>query len=341
VKGKDARQLDHKTLEEIRIRAVERVQAGESPETVIKALGFSRACIYNWLAMYRTGGWGALKARVLHGRPRRISGAQMKWLYDTIVGKNPLQFRFEFALWTRQIIQVLLREELKLKLSVSSVGRLLSQLGLTCQRPIFRASEQDSTKVRRWLDQEYPAIQELAKQCGARILFGDESGIRSDYHSGTSWGAKGQTPVVERTVERVSVNMISAIGNRGEMRFMVVTGRITATVFVEFLQRLAHNAEFPIFLIVDGHPVHRSKMVREYVDSLEGALRLFFLPPYSPELNPDEQVWNYVKNHNVGKRGRYLASELRSQVLATLHSLQQLHWKVRMFFLLPTTQYAS
>ena len=274
--GTDARRLDHKTLEEIRIRAVQRVQAGESPEVVIKALGFSRACIYNWLALYRAGGWGALKARALHGRPKRIGGAQMQWLYNTVVGKNPLQFRFEFALWTRQIIQVLLQDELKLKLSLSSVGRLLAQLGLTCQRPVFRASEQDSAGVRRWLREEYPAIRELARKSGARILFGDESGIRSDYHSGTTWGAKGHTPVVERTVRRVSVNMISAVGNRGEMRFMVVDGRVTAPVFVEFLKRLMHKAASPIFLIVDGHPVHRSRMVRKHTDSLNGSLRLFF-----------------------------------------------------------------
>jgi transposase len=341
VRENDARRLDHKTLEEIRIRAVQQVQAGESPEVVIKALGLSRACIYNWLALYRAGGWGALKAKALLGRPPRISGEQLKWLYQTILGKSPLQFRFEFALWTRQIVQILLREELKLKLSLSSVGRLLAQLGLSCQRPVFRASEQNPAQVRQWLDEEYPAIRKSARENGALVLFGDESGIRSDYHSGTTWGAIGQTPVVARTVKRVSVNMISAVGNRGEMRFMLVKGRVTAAVFVEFLRRLMHNAKAPIYLILDGHPVHRSKAVAGYVAGLDGALKLFFLPPYAPELNPDEQVWNHVKNHQVGKRGRYLASELRSQVLAALRSLQRLHGKVRAFFQLPTTRYAS
>ena len=155
---RDARELDHKTLEEIRIRAVEQVQAGESPEAVIKALGFSRSCIYTWLALYRAGGWGALKAQVLKGRPMKISAAQMKWLYETVTGKNPLQFRFEFALWTREMIRMLLREEFSLKLSVSSVGRLLRQLGLSCQRPLFRATEQDPERVRRWREEEFPAI---------------------------------------------------------------------------------------------------------------------------------------------------------------------------------------
>jgi len=135
MKRRDARRLAHKTLEEIRIRAVERVQAGESPEVVIQALGFSRSCIYTWLASYRAGGWGALKARALKGRPRKVRPEQMRWLYRTVTAKSPLQYRFEFALWTREMIRILLREEFGLKLSLASVGRLLQQLGLTCQRP--------------------------------------------------------------------------------------------------------------------------------------------------------------------------------------------------------------
>jgi transposase len=134
---RDARKLDHKTLEEIRTRAVEQVQSGESPEVVIKALGFNRACIYKWLAMYRTGGWGALKARALMGRPMKVSAAQMQWLYETVASDSPLQYRFEFALWTREMLRVLLREKFGVRLSVTSVGRLLKQLGLTCQRPEF------------------------------------------------------------------------------------------------------------------------------------------------------------------------------------------------------------
>lgn len=338
---KDGRRLDHKTLEEIRVRAVEQVQKGESPEVVIKALGFSRACIYNWLAMYRSGGWSALKARVLHGRPKMISGEQMQWLYKTIVGKSPLQYRFEFALWTRPIIQSVLQEELKLRLSLSSIGRLLKQLGLSCQRPLFRASEQNPKRVLRWLEEEYPAIQKLAKKENAAIFFGDEAGIRSDYHAGTTWGIRGQTPVVRRSVARARVNMLSAINNKGELRFMLQDGTVTGKVFVEFLRRLLHGAESPIFLVVDGAPIHKSKTVTRFVATTEGRLRLFFLPPYSPELNPDEQVWNHVKNHSVGRQGLKEPGELRNKVLSKLRSLQQLPWTIRMFFLLPDTQYAA
>jgi transposase len=338
---RDGRQMSHEALEEIRIRAVEQVQAGESAEVVIKALGFSRSCIYTWLAMYRAGGWGALKARVLKGRPMLITGEQMQWLYQTVVGKNPVQFRFEFALWTRDMIQALLWEECSVKLSVSSVGRLLRQLGLSCQRPLFRATEQDPERVRRWREKEFPAIRRAALEAGASILFGDEAGVRSDYHAGTTWGAKGKTPVVPRTGGRHSVNMLSTVSARGEMRFMLVAGRVNGTVFAEFLKRLMHNAPGPIFLILDGHSIHRSRPVRDLVASLEGRLRLFFLPPYSPELNPDEQVWNYVKHHGVGRAVIRTAAELKAFVTARLHSLQRLPWTIRMFFLTPDTQYAA
>jgi transposase len=338
---RDARELDHKTLEEIRIRAVEQVQSGESPEAVIKALGFSRSCIYTWLARYRSGGWGALKARALKGRPTRMEAAHIKWLYETVTGKNPLQFRFEFALWTREMIRILLREEFSLQLSVTSVGRLLRQLGLTCQRPLFRATEQDPERVRHWREEAFPAIRCLAKKTGAGILFGDEAGVRSDYHAGTTWGVKGQTPVVPRTGGRHSINMLSTVSARGELRFMLVKGRVNGLVFAGFLRRLMHNASHPVFLILDGHSIHRSRPVRDFVAAQQGRLRLFFLPPYSPELNPDEQVWNYVKHHGVGKAFLRSASDLRNFVLARLRSLQRLPWTVRMFFITPETRYAA
>jgi len=337
---RDGRALDHKTLEEIRIRAVERVQAGESPEMVIETLGFSRSCIYTWLARYRTGGWGALKARALKGRPMKMQPGQMRWLYRTIVGKSPLQFRFEFALWTREMIRVLLREQFRLKLSLASVGRLLKQLGLTCQRPLFRAMEQDPQRVRRWLEQEYPAIRQQARRAGAEIYFGDEAGVRSDCHAGTTWGVKGQTPVVRSTGQRSSVNMISAVSARGVLRFMLSKGKVNGPVFVGFLKRLMHNAPGPVFLILDGGSYHRSRPVQEFVASLGGKLRLFFLPPYSPELNPDEQVWNYVKHHGVAKAALRNGKELKQFVMARLQSLQKMPWTIRTFFLTPDTQYA-
>jgi len=281
---KDARRLDHKTLTELRKRAVSSVQDGQSPSNVAKALGVTRAAVYMWLALYRHGGWGGLDARKRGGRPQKLDGKALSWLYNTIVSKNPLQLKFTFALWTSRMIQELIRRKYHIKLSKASVCRLLKQLGLTPQRPVWRAYQQRPEDVQRWLNDEYPGIRALAKREGAIIFFGDEAGVRSDHYAGTTWAPKGLTPVVSSTGARFGMNLISAVSAQGEFRFMVTKGRVGAKVFVEFLRRLLYRAERPIFLIVDGHPVHKAKMVDKFLAKHEGELRLFFLPPYSPGL---------------------------------------------------------
>lgn len=337
----DARKLDHKTLEEIRIRAVRQVQSGESPEKVIAALGFSSRCIYNWLAMYRAGGWDALRARRISGRPTKLMGRQIRWLYNTVTMKSPLQLQLPFALWTRPQIQVLLQRKYGIKLSLSSIGRLLGQIGLSCQKPLFRAWQQNPAVVKQWLDSEFPKIRKAAKRAGAEIFFEDESGVRSDFHAGTTWAPKGKTPIIRVTGQRFSLNMISAISPKGALRFMVVKGGVGAKVFLTFLKRLMQGRRRPVYLIVDGHPSHRAKIVKKFVESTKGRLKLFFLPPYSPELNPDELVWNDVKNNGVARSLIAKPNDLQRAVVGRLRFLQKTPERVRSFFQAPDTRYAA
>jgi len=278
----DGRALDHKTLEEIRIRAVRSVEAGESPEDVIRTLGFGRTVIYNWLAKYREGGIDALRAKAISGRPSKMTGKQLQWVYKTVTSKNPLQLRFEFALWTRAMIREVIREKFGVRLSEVSVGRMLRKLGLSPQKPLRRAYERDPELVETWRKKQFPEIRRLAKKERATLYFSDEAGVRSDFHAGTTWAPKGQTPIVPATGQRFGMNLISAISPRGDFRFMTVEGRMNAGKFIEFLKRLLHNASRPVFLIVDCHPSHRAKKVLAFVRSTEGRLRLFFLPPYAP-----------------------------------------------------------
>lgn len=340
MKEQDARKLSHKTLEEIRIRAVQRVESGESPEVVIKALGFSRSCIYTWLALYREGGQEALRAKKLEGRPTKLTGKQIQQLYGIIVKGTPLQYRFAFALWTCAIIRELIRKKLGVHLSEVSVGRLLKKLGLSAQRPLFRAYQQDPEKVEAYLKEEYPKIKKRAKAKGARIFFADEASIRSDYHSGTTWAPKGETPIVKTTGARFKVNMLSAISAKGELRFMLTEKGLSGDLFIEFLKRLIEGVDYPIFLILDGHPAHRSVKVRKFVESTDGKLELYFLPGYSPELNPDETVWSFVKHHTVGKQVITGPTQFRSLVLGALRKLQRLPAIVRNFFLAKSLRYA-
>lgn len=339
MKKLDGRKLSPEALEEIRIRAVQLVQAGESPERVIKALGFARACMYNWLARFRSGGLSALKTGSRTGRPRKLSGSQIAWIYRTVVDGDPLQMKFPFALWTRSMIAMAIKSKFGIKLSETSVGRLLRQLGLSCQKPLFRAYQQNPEAVAEWKQQVYPTIRRRAKSVGATIYFQDESGIRSDFHSGTTWAPVGKTPVVKVTGARFSLNMMSAISPRGEMRFMVFKESASADHICEFLQRLMHNATKPIFLIWDGHPTHRSKKVKECIDSFSGKLEVYSLPSYSPEVNPVEQVWNNVKNHGIGRKKVFGPNQLKSLVIGQLRRLQKLSSIVKSFFRHPDCSY--
>jgi transposase len=341
VRDNDGRKLDHKTLEALRIRAVGQVGEGAHPEDVAAALGLHRKTVYGWLAKYREGGKDALKARAVPGRPPKLGGPQLSRLYALIAGRDPRQMQFEFALWTREMIREVIRREFGVALSVVSVGRLLGKLGLSPQRPLHRAYQQDPEAVQRWKAEVYPAIRAEAEAAGAVIYFADEAGIRSDYHSGTTWSPVGQTPVVKNTGSRFSVNMISAVSAKGALRFAVYEGNTNAATFIDFCKRLLHDTAGPVYLIVDGHPAHRATATKEFAVSTEGRLRLISLPGYSPELNPDEWVWKNVKHDRIGKTGVTSKEDLKSKAIGALRRLQKRPGLVRAFFADPHLRYIA
>jgi transposase len=341
MRGNDGRKLDHQTLQVLRMRAVEQVQAGAHPEDVADVLGLHRKTVYGWLAKYREGGKDALKAKPVPGRPPKLSGQDIARLYGLIVGRDPRQMSFEFALWTREMVRQVIRREFSVALSAVSVGRLLRTMGLSPQRPLHRAYQQNPETVARWKEQEFPTIRAAAKAAGAVIYFADEAGIRSDYHSGTTWAPVGRTPVVPNTGARFSINMLSAVSAQGALRFMVHEGTVNAAVFIDFCKRLLRDTDGPIYLVVDGHPAHRAKVTTEFVAATDGRLTLFFLPGYSPELNPDEWVWKNVKHDRIGKTGVINKADLKTKAIGALRRLQKIPALVRGFFADPHLRYIT
>jgi transposase len=335
----DGRQLPRKAKEQLRVAAVKRVESGESPEAVAAGLGINRRTIYRWIEAFHYGGEPALKAKPIPGAPPKLDAKQMARLARIVSTKNPLQLNFEFALWTLAMIRVLIRREFAVSLSEVSVGRLMRRLGFSAQRPLYRAWQQDPALVERWRAEDYPKIAARAKQEGALIFFADESGIRSDHHAGTTWGPVGQTPVVTATGARYGLNMLSAVNALGHFRFMTVEGRVNASVFRDFLKRLITGMERKIFLIVDGHPAHKAKLVSRFVADNAQAIELFFLPPYAPELNPDELAWGHIKTR-IAKATVQTKQELKAMVDRVMRRLQRMPEIVAGFFHAPTCAYA-
>lgn len=338
----DARQLSPKAQEDLRRRVVRALKSGMSKSEAARTFGVSRQAVHNWSKALKQGGSKALAAK-RQGRPRkpRLNSAQVRETKRLIRDHCPDQLKLPFMLWTREAVCELLSERFGLSVSVWTAGRYLKSWGFTPQKPVRRAFEQNPKEVRRWLDAEYPAIKKAAKKAGAEIYWGDEMGLRSDHQTGTSYGLKGQTPVIPGTGQRFRCNMISAVTNRGRLGFMVFKERFTAKKFIEFLRRLVRHAGRMVYLIVDGHPVHRSAKVRKWLAAHEGEIKMFRLPSYSPELNPDELLNQDVKSNALGRRRPCDQSEMVDGVRSYLRGTQKRPEIVCNYFKEKHVRYAS
>ncbi|MGL4825476.1 MAG: IS630 family transposase [Alphaproteobacteria bacterium] len=331
----DTRKESQKGQDGIRRKAVGAVLGGMSQSEAARVFGVSRTSLWTWVKAYRAEGEKALTSKK---RGRKKAGAltavQAASIRKSVIGKNPGQLRLPGFLWTRDLIGSLILRRFGVKVSRWTVGRYLQAWGMTVQKPAKRALEQNPAQVRYWLDTKYPAIARTAKEQDAEILWGDEMGLRSDHQSGTTWGAKGKTPIVHKSGKRFSCNMLSAISNRGKLSFMVFAEKFTSAVFITFLERLAkHNAGRKIFLIVDRHRVHTSNKVMIWLsEQKEQIITLFYLPAYSPELNPDELLNNAAKGTLSSKIRAQNKEELQSKLRSYLRSTQRRPERVKNFF---------
>jgi transposase len=325
---------------EKRKAAVEAVKRGDPVSTVARVMRVPLRTVFRWLALYRNGGEHALQEGERSGRPRKVTDDVMRWLYEAITGGNPKQYRFSFCLWTLPIVRTMLKREHGIELSKAGVSRLLGHLGLSPQRPIYRSYKQDPKELEKYLKQRFPRIRRMAQERGAVIYFVDEASVRVDEHRGTTWAKPGETPVVEDSGDRFSIRMISAVSPRGDLKFKTFEGEMNEGRFVEFLVELLKDTGKPIIVIADNASYHTGRYITECVTGSNKQVALMTLPAYSPELNPDEQVWNHAKR-KLGQLFIQTKEEFTQAVRKVLSSIQRSVDLVLSFFQLKDTKYAA
>lgn len=340
----DARSMDQSAQEALRIKAIRFLLKGKTQTEAAEVFGVTRQTVGKWWTSYQEGGVVAL--RMQSRRPKSadegvLKGWQCASLVRTIMRKTPDQLKFGFMLWTREAVAPLIWHRFKMRLSKWTVGRMLKTWGMSPQKPVKRAYEQQPKVVKAWLDQEYPKIAGKAALEKAEIHWGDEMGVRSDDHIGRTYGKVGQTPVVETPGRRFSCQMISTITNRGVLRFMIFDDRFNAAVFIVFLKRLVKTVKRKIYLIIDGHPVHKSKRVKTWIEENADRICVFFLPAYSPELNPDELLNQDVKTNAVRKKRAANKVEQKKNLVSYLRGRQKRPHLVQRYFLNKHVRYAA
>lgn len=339
----DARSLKPDAQAALRQRAVKAVLDGMTQTKAAKVFGVTRQAVGKWMKAWRRGGKRALAARKRGPKSggSRLKGWQAATICNLIRDRHPEQLKLPFVLWTSEAVRLLIRRRFSVALSSRSVRRYLARWGFTPQKPKRVAYERNPEAVARWLEEDYPQIRKRAKRERARVYWGDEMGMRSDHQAGRSYAPRGRTPTTAGTGKRFGANMVSAITNRGRLSFMVFKSRFTAPVFLRFLRRLVKTSGRKVFLILDSHPVHRSRKVRDWVAAHCDRMEIFFLPGYSPDLNPDEMLNQDVKANAVGKRRARNQQHLMRTVRNYLTRRRQDPALVKRYFREESVRYAA
>ncbi len=340
----DARTLSLDALEQLRKQAVRLKKKGMSHTEVAEVVGVRRQTVSQWWKRYQSEGSNGLKlARrgIKKGTNRSLAPEQEAEVQRIICDKTPDQMKLTFALWTRQAVQELIRQKWDIAMPIRTVGEYLKRWGFTPQKPLKRAYEQRPTEVQQWLNEEYPAIAARAKAEGAEIHWGDETGLRSDSQHGRSYAPKGQTPVIRVSAKRVSTHMISSITNQGKVRFMLYQEAMNARILIKFLKRLVADSDKKVFLILDNLRVHHAKDVRWWLDKHKKEIEVFYLPAYSPELNPDEYLNCDLKAGVHSRPPMRNKDELRRAVIKHMRKLQKLPSRIKKYFKHPKIVYAA
>jgi transposase len=342
---RDARKLSQSAQEELRFRALAMVKGGMTQTLAAQLLDVSRVAVSNWCRRAEKLGDSALRKRP-RGQPKGerqvLNGQQAATICNIIRDRCPDQLKMPFFLWTREAVQQLILEKYGIELAVRTVGNYLARWGFTAQRPAVPVYECSEAAVRKWVDEDDPAIAARAKVENARIYWGDETGLRSRHYTGTSYSPKGITPVTRGTGKHFGCNLFSAITNKGELSFLIYEGKFNATVFQECMERLIkHAAGRKCFLILDNLRVHHAKVLKPWLEEHRDEIELFFIPSYSPPLNPDELLNHDLKANAVGRKRARNKEELIANATRHLEGRASTPEVVARFFKEEHVRYAA
>jgi len=340
----DMRKLPAAAQEERRRQVVGLRQRGLTYREIAEQVGLSRTGVIDICQRFAAEGTKGLVSKPRGRKPdeqRLLDAAQEAELQKLIRRHTPDELGLPFALWSRAAAQALVRQRFGIAVAVRTMGSYLARWGYTAQKPLRRAYEQDPVAVRRWLRREYPAIVARARQARGIIFWGDETGLRSDDVRGRGYAPRGRTPLVRVCHKRASLSLISAVTNRGELRWMIVDGAVNAPTLIRFLERLIREARRKVFLILDRLQVHRAGLVRAWLGDRQDQIEVFYLPAYSPNLNPDEGLNGDVKQGVTAKPLARSKGQLKQAVVNHMRSLSKRPARIRSFFRHPQFRYAA
>ena len=341
---RDARKLSSQEQELIRNIAVELVfEQGMPKLQAALTLGVSRQNVARWCKLYDEGGNEALKPGVRGRRKEeqaKLKGWQCATIRNLIVEKTPDQLKMPFVLWTAAAVRDLVIYSYGITLPLRTMRKYLFRWGFAPQKPVRKAWAKCPKAVKEWLDVKYPAIAAQAKTHGATIYWVDETGVTNHANSERGYAPRGKTPVLKENGTRFRLNMISAITNRGEVRFMCYTSTMTQNKFILFLSKLQKSNAGPIVVITDNLKVHHGKKVMKWVEEHADQISLEFIPSYSPELNPDEYLNRDLKKNVNAKRSPRNANELKENVRSFMASIQKKPDRTKKYFNGKHIQYA-
>jgi len=340
----DAKHLSPKEQFQIRKTIVRLKKQGKTATEIAAILDVSRRHVESTIKKFRENGFAGIKLQI---RGRKLGGSrvltmeQERAIRDIIVDKNPEQLRLKGCMWTRKNIAEYIERVYKLSMPLSTLGYYLSRWGFSVQRPVKRAYKQDARKVADWVESQFPGIKQRTKQENAEIFFGDETGIQNTANYAKGYAPIGQTPVVKTESKKMKINMLSAISNRGKLRFMLYKDNMNADKLIDFLHRLVKDTEKKVFLVLDNLPAHHSKKAVTWVEKHKSEIELFYLPPYAPEYNPGEYLNSDLKRE-VGNRAMPRSEhDLEHNIRSHMKSVQLNPSKITSFFKNTTTAYAA